>query len=101
MKLPFLPYELQMKIMYEHKGLQHPLAPLVKSYFRDLDEEYSIYKHIVKKIEEWSVKDGKDHILLQRTETFEVTQEPYPRIFFDPGELDFVREKIISHIINE
>ena len=76
---PQLPIEMINKIIYEHKGLQHPIS---------------------KQIDEWVIQDGKDHIIVSRNETFIVQEKEYPRIFFEP-QLDIVEEKIISHIINK
>ena len=98
--IPQLPIEMINKILYAHNGLEHPISQSIKKYFNDLDDNYSIFKHIQKQIEEWVIEDGTDQIVISRKETFIIQEKEYPRIFFEP-QLDIVEEKIISHIINK
>ena len=98
--IPQLPIEIINKILYTHKGIKHPLSDSIKNYFNYLDDNYSIYKHIQKQIDQWIIEDGKDHIIISRKETFIIQHKEYPRIFFEPS-IDIIEEKIISHIINK
>lgn len=98
MSLPFLPHEIRCIIMYKFKGLQHPTSNIIKDYFKELDKEFSIYKHIEKITEETYISQDNHKILLTSKTSFNTTFEDYPRIFFPP-DLDIITEKIISNII--
>ena len=98
MNIPYLPPEILSKILFHHKGLQHPTSILIKNYFKQLDDNHKIYKHIIKKVENYYVEELNNKILVSSKEEFVVTNELFPRIFFIP-DLDIVEEKIISYIL--
>lgn len=93
-----LPYEIICQILYKHKGLQHPTSILIKDYFRELDEEYDIYKHIEKITERTFIENNGSNVLITSKTEFHKTIRDYPRVHFPP-ELDLIVEKIISNII--
>ena len=98
MNIPYLPQEIVCQILYKHNGLEHPTSKLIKNYFKQLDDNYKIYKHIIKKVENYYVEELKNTILVSSKEEFIISNELYPRIFFIP-DLDIIEEKIISYIL--
>lgn len=93
-----LPYEIICNILYNYKGLQHPTSILIKDYFKELDNEFDIYKHIEKITEKTFIENNGTNILITSKTEFYKTIRDYPRIYFAP-ELDLIVEKIISNII--
>jgi hypothetical protein len=93
-----LPYEIVCDILYKYKGLEHPTSKLIKTYFKKLDSEYNIYKHIEKITEKTFIKNnGTDVLITQKTE-YKKSIRDYPRVYFPP-DIDLIIEKIISNII--
>jgi hypothetical protein len=94
----FLPYEIVCDIMYKYRGLEHPTSILIKTYFKNLDSEYNIYKHIEKITVKTFIKNNGTNLLItQKTEYIKSIRD-YPRVHFPP-DVDLIIEKIISNII--
>ncbi len=93
-----LPYEIMYDILYKYKGLQHPTSNIIKNYFKDLDNEFQIYKHIEKITERTYIKNDTNTILITQKTEFKKSIRNYPRVYFPP-QLDLIEEKIISNII--
>ena len=93
-----LPIEIVSNILYKFNGLQHPTSILIKDYFKELNEEFQIYKHIEKITEQTFVKNSDETVLITSKTEFKRTIRDYPRVHFPP-ELDLIVEIIISNII--
>jgi hypothetical protein len=92
-----LPVEIMALILYKHKGLMHPCSQMIKSYFRDLDDEFNIYKHIQKIREDIYIDD----YYISQNISFKINIKDYPRLFFDPGDFDIVEEQLIKKILKK
>lgn len=94
----YLPYEIVSLILYKHNGLEHPTSKLIKNHFKDLNDEFEIYKHIEKITEKTFIENNGSNILITSKTEFKKEIRDYPRIHFPPN-IDLIVEKIISNII--
>ena len=93
-----LPLEIISDILYKYNGLQHPTSILVKDYFKELNDEFNIYKHIEQITERTFVEHSGQSVMITSKTEYKTTIQDYPRLYFPP-QLDLIVEKIISHII--
>tara|TARA_R110002096_G_scaffold248690_1_gene441094 strand:+ start:14891 stop:15208 length:318 start_codon:yes stop_codon:yes gene_type:complete len=94
-----LPLELVNKILFQFKGMQHPVANLIKEYWIEMDSQYSIYLNIKLIKERKYIENDHDSFTITVKETYEELWQETPRMFF-PCEYDFI-ETIIYEYYDE
>ena len=92
-----MPYDIMALILYKHGGLEHPCSKMIKAYFRDLDADFDIYKHIQKIREDIYIED----FYISQNISFKIKIKDYPRLFFDPGAFDIIEEQLIKKILKK
>ena len=79
----YLPLERINKILYEHKGLAHPAALIIKDHWDQMDAKYGIYLNIEHIITRRHIQQHDDSfITIVTEETFEEYLQDYPRLNF-------------------
>lgn len=95
-----LPIEMVNKILFQFKGMQHPISCIIKDYFNELDSQYSIYLNVQLIKERQHIEnEGDDSFSIIVKETYKEVWIDYPRMFF-PVEYDFI-ETIIYELYDE
>ena len=94
-----LPLELVNKILFDYKGMTHPIAIIIDDYWNDLDSQYSIYLNIKLIKERRHIENGNDDFTITIKETYKEFWLDTPRMFF-PVEYDFI-ETIIYEFYDE
>tara|TARA_R110002153_G_scaffold45042_1_gene127115 strand:+ start:542 stop:916 length:375 start_codon:yes stop_codon:yes gene_type:complete len=94
-----LPLELVNKILFEFKGMKHPVANIISEYWIDLDSQYSIYLNIKLIKERKHIENDDDSFTITMKETYRESWQDYPRMYF-PVEYDFI-ETIIYEFYDD
>lgn len=94
-----LPLEIVNKILFEFKGMQHPVASIMKQYWEKLDEQYNLYFNIEHIITRKHIDHEEEAFTVTTEETYREIYQDYPRLFF-AVEYDFV-ETIIYDLYDD
>ena len=84
-----LPVELVNKILFEHKGMTHPVANIISEHWNQMNESYNIYLNIKKEITRRHVEHDDETFTVTTEETYTELYQDYPRLYF-PVEFDFI-----------
>ena len=91
-----LPLELVNKILFEFKGMKHPIAEIISDYWNELDSQYSIYLNIKLIKERKHIENEDDSFTIIMKETYKEIYQDYPRMYF-PVEYDFIETIIYEY----
>lgn len=95
-----LPIEIVNKILFEFKGMIHPIANIISDYWNELDSQYSIYLTVQLIKERKYISDNdNDSFTITAKETYKEFWHDYPRMYF-PVEYDFI-ETIIYELYED
>tara|TARA_R110002073_G_scaffold2974_2_gene19834 strand:- start:1838 stop:2218 length:381 start_codon:yes stop_codon:yes gene_type:complete len=95
-----LPLELANKILFEFKGMQHPVANIISEYWFDLDSQYSIYLNIQLIKERKHIDNEDESFTITMKETYKEIWQDYPRMYF-PVEYDFIETIIYELYVDD
>lgn len=88
-----LPSELVNKILYEYKGMTHPVAIIISQYWEEMNENFNIYLNVKKEITRRHIDHDNENFTVTTEETYKEIYQDYPRLYF-PVEFDFIETMI-------
>ena len=95
-----LPMEIVNKILFEFKGMKHPIANIISDYWNEMDSQYSIYLNIKLIKERKHIENEDDSFTITMKETYKEIWQEYPRMYF-PVEYDFIETIIYEFYEDE